>query len=162
MRADTGTGESKEGGCNAAARRLLVECSCVIPANRSVGCVVSQCFVGKEGEDLVLPDGPAETTANLVEPAFIALSKPRLSDSPRNSGVGSVVTLIRIQARAVYFDEGTPMEIIGSSLGCHLDLRPTETAALRIVTVRDYLDVADRIFSRSDDGSALPTPRWLC
>jgi hypothetical protein len=67
--------------------RLLVECSCVIPTDCSVGGVVTNGFVGKEGKDLILPDGAAQAAANLVEAALIP-SKPRSPTVPGSAELG--------------------------------------------------------------------------
>ena len=48
------------------------------------------------------------------------------------------------------------MEIVGSALRCDFGQRTREAAIFSIVGVGDDLDVADRIFTGSDDGRSTP------
>ena len=119
-------------------------------------------LVGKKRENLVSPQGAAYTASHLVELLRVSKQVPLrrwIGGAIRRQKVieaGPVVSLIRIQPRAICLEKRTAMHVIGAALRRDLNLRTAEPAVLRVIPVGHNPHIIDRILCWGNDGRAAP------
>ena len=70
--------------------------------------------------------------------------------------IGAIPALIRIQTGPRDLGEKAPVKVVGPALRGDLCHRAREPAIFSVVRIREDLNVADRVFARSNDRRSTP------
>ena len=132
---DVIAGETEISCREASGRRQSVESRGVVPSCAlKIRVGLAHGFIIEESEDLIFPDGAADTAAELIE--FIVVS---------GRCARALAEIVRegVQVGLVSGEEKAAVDVVGAALGCDLNLGACETAVFRVITVGDYFYVVD-------------------